>query len=170
MYRKLILAGLVLLLLAPACSEAPDFLSEAFPGASSYKVLAGNHPQGIEEVWYATGSDAQIIGYCALAEATGYNGPIRVVTAWTPGQGITFLKVIEHSETDNYGGQHLHSLWFTQQYVGNPSLHEYTLVKMERKNPQEVAIITGATISSEAVTQAVNICLELYRNLPAKED
>jgi Na+-translocating ferredoxin:NAD+ oxidoreductase RnfG subunit len=162
---------LLLALLLPACQrKAPVYVDAAFPGALAFQSVPGNYPEGVKELWQAEAQDGSILGYCVLAEATGFNGSLQVVTAWIPGQGISHVQIIAHSETPEYGGNHLNSPWFTEQFFGNPQGQEYNLVKLRRVEATDVVIITGATASSQAVILAVNQCVAVFRDLPTEED
>lgn len=147
----------------------PGFLREAFPEAHSILPIPGNYPLGVAGVWKAEAKSGQLLGYLALAEAQGFNGPVKLVSSWVPGRGVAFLKVVEHRESQDYGGEHMHSPWFTQQYLGNIGLANYTSVKNLRTVPNDVYIITGATASSQAVTLAANQCLEVFRQLEGRK-
>lgn len=167
------LAGLlVLACLLTACTAPaiPEGVRQAFPAAAAAERVKGKLPQDVEGVWRITGKGGELLGYWALAWGQGFNGPIQMAVAWIPGQGISHVQVVHEEETPDYGGRHLHSLWFTQQFLGNPQGREFNLVKMRRLEPQDVVIITGATASSRGAISAVNQCLLAFKELPPEED
>lgn len=168
---KVLVALLVLTSFLAACTKAvPDHVLQAFPGAASVKGVKGDHPQDIKELWRVLGEEGALLGYLALAEAQGFNGPLQVAVAWVPGQGIGHVQVVKEEESPDYGGKHLHSPWFIQQFLGNPEGREFNLVKMQQREPQDVVIITGATASSQAAIAAVNQCLLAFKDLPPEEE
>lgn len=94
-----------------------------------------------------------LIGYCIRVTANGYNGFMRILVGIDPNGAIKGLRVLEHQETPGLGAKVNEVLpgekdpWFLRQFVGKNVKTVYV-----RKN---IDAITGATISSKAVTDAV---------------
>ncbi|MGI6365427.1 MAG: FMN-binding protein [Bacillota bacterium] len=168
---KYLVALLVLACLLGACTEeVPDYVRQAFPEAASVERVKGRHPHSLAAVWRVLDGERALLGYSALAEGQGFNGPVEVAVGWVPGWGISHVQVVHQEESPDYGGKHLHSAWFTEQFLGNPEGREYNLVKMRRQEPQDVVVITGATASSQAVLSAVNQCLAVFKELSPEEE
>lgn len=168
---KQLLVCFLLLTLAPACGgKAPDYVTAAFPAMYSLEKISGELSQDVKVCWRITDDTGLTLGYSALAQGQGFHGPVQVAVAWIPDQGISHVQVVQEEESPDYGGIHLHSPWFTQQFLGNPQGLSYNMVKMRRLEPNDVVIITGATASSHAVISAINQCLEVFRDLPPEED
>jgi len=96
-----------------------------------------------------------------IATCVGYNGPVDVFTAFDNHGEIMKVKVIKHEETLDYA-EHIESEWFLERFSrikGNKFLN---LVVLEKENPEDIIQVTGATISSKAVVNAVNASLGAY--------
>ncbi|MBN2289621.1 MAG: FMN-binding protein [Candidatus Glassbacteria bacterium] len=98
------------------------------------------------------------VGYTVLALGKGYSSTIRTVVGMDAGMNITGIKVAFQQETPGLGtkveeikGQDKEP-WFQKQFRGK---REDQLVVVRTKNPEAVEAITGATISSTAVTRSV---------------
>jgi len=70
------------------------------------------------------------------------------------------FKVIEHHETEDYGGYIVED-WFEkrmQVYVNEP----LEVVKLSKTSENEIVAITGATITTQAIVNGINDCSENY--------
>lgn len=81
------------------------------------------------------------------ATVEGHNGPMTVEVALEEGT-ITRVEVIEHDETEG---------------LADPALEE-TPATIVENNSTEVDTVSGATISSEAIIEAVNLVLDVVNN------
>ena len=94
-----------------------------------------------------------IVGYCIRVMGSGYGGYIRMLVGVDPNGVITGVEVLEQYETPGLGAKIDETKpgekdpWFLRQFKGKPAA---TLAV--KKN---IDAITGATISSKAVTDAV---------------
>jgi len=134
-------------------------LKSIMPSADSFKEKSLD---GIE-YFDALRGDA-VIGYCVRVVASGYNGYIRMIAGVDSNGTIQGVAVLEHSETPGLGAK-INEIrpgesepWFLKQFKG--------------KNADTIAIkknidaITGATISSKAVTDAIRKTVDdLLNNL-----
>ena len=108
--------------------------------------------------------DGKTVGYVFVTEAKGYGGTIKVMTGVNVNGSVTGVSVLEHSETVGLGANAAKSS-FVDQYKGSIPDSGFTVTKSEVSAEGEVAAVTGATISSRAVTNAVNQALELYKSV-----
>lgn len=76
---------------------------------------------------------------------------------------ITKVLILKHDETQKYGG-YVTQLWFLQRF-NLPINKKLELVKLTKEKENEVIAITGATLTSEAVVQSVNECINNYRRM-----
>ena len=95
----------------------------------------------------------RLIGYCIKAVGAGYNGYMRILVGIDKGGVIKGVKILEHHETPGLGSK-INEInpgekapWFLGQFNGKPAR---TLMIKEN-----IDAITGATISSKAVTYAI---------------
>ena len=128
--------------------EEDRALKSIMPSADSFseKVL-----DGIE--YFEALKDRTVVGYCVRVTGSGYNGYIRMIAGVDLSGAIEGVAVLEHSETPGLGAK-INEIrpgegepWFLKQFKG--------------KNAGSIAVkkdidaITGATISSRAVTDAI---------------
>ena len=104
--------------------------------------------------------DGKIIGYIFKTSAKGYGGEISVMTAINPDASVAAVEILDASGETPGLGQNVTSEDFYSQYNGRP--HDVVVVKGGNadKLKNEIDAVTGATISSKAVTEAVNQAIE----------
>lgn len=96
-----------------------------------------------------------------VSTCVGYNGPVDVFTAFDNQGDIKKVRVINHEETMDYA-EHIESEWFLDRFTSVESNKFLNLVVLEKENPEDIIQVTGATISSKAVINAVNASLGAY--------
>lgn len=147
---------------------------EVLPGTSTVNIirrspdeLGVDDPQEMREKGQETtiiyqGVDAQgkIVGYAFVGEGNGYGGVIRVLVGVDEASDqIVNLKVLNHAETPGLGSR-IEEEGFRSQFVGKTVDDPIAL-------NQDIDSISGATISSRAVADAVRTGLRdtvaLYR-------
>ena len=95
----------------------------------------------------------KLVGYCIRVMGSGYGGYIRMLVGIDPNGIITGVEVLEQYETPGLGAKIDETKpgekdpWFLRQFKGKNAA-----TVAVRKN---IDAITGATISSKAVTDAV---------------
>ena len=99
----------------------------------------------------------QRVGYIFLREVQGYSGPITLVFGTNSDGTITGLVVLSHTETPGLGAK-IATAQFRDQFK-NKRL-EGLMLKKDDPARGRIDAITGATISSRAVTGAVRSTLE----------
>ena len=100
---------------------------------------------------------SEILGYCVNSSASGFGGEIETIVGIGSDGKVCGVKIISMSETPGVGSK-TKSDSFLERYIGK----EGTLTVGEN-----VDGITGATISSKAVTEAVNKALALEIDIEA---
>jgi electron transport complex protein RnfG len=129
-------------------------LHEVFSGAEEFKELTPN------KLWEAR-DKGQERGYVVLTAVQGYSGPITVLFGVAADGAMTGLKVLKHTETPGLGAK-ITAAAFRDQFK-NKRLNQ---VQLRRDQPAqgEIDAVTGATISSRAVTGAIHAELDsLFR-------
>lgn len=114
-------------------------------------------------IWRADEGD-QFYGYAFEIEEVGYGGKIIVLVGIAKDSTVQGIRIISHKETPGLGSQ-IEKLWFTNQFVGKSIEHDLKVVTAKPAKKYEIQAITGATISSKAVTEAVNTAIKLSRKL-----
>lgn len=128
--------------------EEQEALRSVMPSGGSFveKALGG-----IE--YFEALKDGSVVGYCVRVTAHGYNGYIRMIAGVDLNGVIQGIAVLEHTETPGLGAK-INEIrpgegepWFLKQFKGK--IAGTIAVK------KDIDAITGATISSVAITDAV---------------
>ena len=126
---------------AQAQTEEELSLKQVFPEAQKFEPIK----TGGETLYYkALDKEGRFAGAVFKASAKGYSSTIEVMAGMAKEGIITAIKVINQNETPGLGAK-VAEPDFTGQFSGK-----------NIENLSEVSAITGATISSEAVIDAVD--------------
>lgn len=120
--------------------------------------------QGVE-CYKALDKSGNLIGYAISSASRGYGGDVKVMTGVNAEDGsVIAINVYDNSGETPGLGVNTSGEKFTSQFAGLSSGTGVTVDKDAGKNPDSVAVdsVTGATISSRAVTNAVNQAFEAY--------
>lgn len=110
---------------------------------------------------YTAEKNGAVAGYIFVTSGAGYGGDIKVMTAVDPAGKILAVSILSASDETPGLGQNVTKEGFYSQFLGLSS--EITVVKNgANAEVNEINAVTGATISSRAVTKAVNDALTLY--------
>lgn len=104
------------------------------------------------------------IGYIFETNALGYGGLVSVMTGISVDGVITGVEVVSHSETPGLGANATKEE-FREQFKQNVSESGFSVVKSGNATTNEVNALTGATITSKAVTNAVNKAMALFNEI-----
>ncbi len=131
-------------------------LKAIFPDMQDYKFNKNNY--------YEIYSNGNKIGYAFTAKGKGYGGDINIIVGIDKDFIIKSIDIISNTETPGLGTKITESS-FKDQFKGL-SLNDINL----SKNGGKIDAITGATISSKAVVDAVRNELELKIELIKKDN
>ena len=128
----------------PAVTDLPTEIVESNSTdvvvVSGATVTSNAVKSAVDEALFAAATSYQVT-------VQGHNGPMTVVAA-VEGGTITNVEVTEHEETDG---------------LADPALADVPAAIVET-NSTEVEVVSGATITSEAIIEAVNLILEAVNN------
>ena len=117
---------------------------------------------GVDYTYY-TGFDADknIVGYVFTTSSKGYGGDIVTMVGVKADGTISGMDFLSFSETAGLG-MNADTDNFKNQFVGKSGE-----IGLNKNTPaeNEIQALTGATITSKAVTNAVNIALELFEEV-----
>lgn len=149
---------------AAKAEELRQSYREAFPAASSFEEVNAedaslNGGNTLNSALYAKDESGNSIG-CVLSITTpnGYGGDIVLTMGVDSSGTITGVKVTSMSETSGLGANCQNAEWIAQ-YSGISGTVDFT--KTGKSKPNEIDAISGATITTRAVTSAVNSGLKL---------
>ena len=106
--------------------------------------------------------DGNFLGHVFSASSPGYSGAINMMVALDDEGTILGVRVISHTETPGLGSN-IAQAWFKDQFVG---LTGPVVSVRSPSGPNEIDVITGSTISVNAVLRGVNDAVEYFGNLP----
>jgi electron transport complex protein RnfG len=128
----------------------PDLPLGGSTEGSSVQVCAGDSPEACREIFLLS-EGRRIRGIALEAVADGYGGPIDVMVGLLPDGSLSAISIISHSETPGLGAN-ITQKSFSSQFTRLPADPNAWALK---KNGGEIDQVSGATISSAAVLQAV---------------
>lgn len=111
--------------------------------------------------WFEAKKNGIVLATVLPGESKGYGGAIKLLVAVTPDGKVYDFKVLGHNETPGLG-DNIKKPKFKDQFAGK-SLAELTVVKRPVTDGSAIEAITGATISSKAVTAAVREAVEAVK-------
>ncbi len=139
-------------------------MKEILPTADKFDKsdvnIAGN--EKISEV--NTGlKGTEIAGYAIKVAPKGYAGPVEIMVGISTEGKVTGIKILAHSETPGLGANAPNPK-FSDQYKDKPTKEKLEVVKIAPSKENQIQAITGATITSKAVTLGVNDAIDFYNS------
>ena len=116
----------------------------------------------VKYTYFRAQNGDETVGYAFTLSANGYGGAVKCVVGVGKSGKITAVEIVDVSNETPGLGQNATKTSFTDQFKGKSA--ELSVVKSGAKE-NEVNAVTGATITSNAVTKSVNLALELYKSL-----
>ena len=108
------------------------------------------------------------VGWCVNVSSKGYGGQIGFVVGITKEGTVKAINILSHSETPGLGAKSTEPDFYTQ--FNDKDKLPLKVVKGSASNPDEIAAISGATITSNAVTDGVNGAVKYWsENLKGAE-
>jgi len=121
------------------------------------------NPAGISDkvagVYEAYSQDGTIIGYVMDVKTKGYGGTISLTVGVNTDGQVTGVIIGDNNETPGLGSK-AKEPGFTGQFKEVNVNHTLSVVKQNKKSANEIQAISGATITSRAVTEGVQIALD----------
>lgn len=151
-----------------AAQKAEESRMVVLPEAEAFQESGdGTHYIGLSK----EAPDGGPVGYVFETEAKGYGGTVKVMTGISTQGSITGVVILSHGETPGLGAN-AEKESFRDQYKEQPAANlagGIQVVKFQAPKEGEIQAMTGATITSTAVTGAVNLAIEQYQNAYASE-
>lgn len=109
-------------------------------------------------------ADGSVVGRVFEIEGSGYGGPIQITVGIDSEGLITGVHIGDNSETPGLG-QKVTKENFLSQFKGISFEQSLKAVKNPSDKEEEIHIASGATVSSEAVVDAVQAAMDLNREI-----
>lgn len=146
-------------------AERAEAMAAVLPAAATFsedKTVSLTVDGEDEEIVYYEGLDSTgaLIGYVFTASGAGYGGDVAVMTGVDMDGVVTNIEITSINETPGLG-MRAQEESFLSQYIGKSG----SLTVSKTATGDEIQALTGATITSTAVTDAVNAALAAWQTI-----
>jgi len=135
--------------------------AKVLPGATDLTLMDLDY----DETTYSRISEVyeSSAGYAIKVIGKGYAGDdIEIAIGLDKSGTVTGMSIISHSETPGLGANATNES-FLNQYVGKNASSQLTVVKNGASSDTQIDALTGATKTSNGVTDAVNLVFRFYQ-------
>ena len=126
---------------------------------------AATEAKGHEKVYLGRDGSGKRVGFAISGTENGFQDPITVMFGYdAASRTVIAMKVISNKETPGLGDKIVKDTMFVREFAGVAS----PLAGVKRgkgKTPNDIEMITGATISSRAVIQIINNAIARWQPL-----
>ncbi len=129
-----------------------------FEEASSFSDVKDIGGTSYVQAYDESGS---VLGYVFTTSSKGYGGEIKIMTGIGSDGKVTGIEILSIEETAGLG-MNAKKADFRNRFVG--STGEFSVVK-SNAGENEIQALTGATITSKAVTNAVNEAVDAFNSI-----
>ncbi|HWR40472.1 MAG TPA: RnfABCDGE type electron transport complex subunit G [Patescibacteria group bacterium] len=136
-----------------------DAMRELVKDAESFKAVDG------KEGWYEALKGGKVVAYVVPATDKGYGGAIEMLAAVTPDGKSMDFKVLKHAETPGLGDKMVEPK-FRKQFAGKAAT-DLEVVKVP--TDKNIQALTGATITSRAVTKGIREAVDAVATYAASQ-
>ena len=185
--KQIIKIGFILLLISAIAAFALGFTNEVtkdriaeqrflaneqakkdvLPDAASFVDITGEDLEAIvsqfepiTEAYIGLDASGSPIGYVFKSTPNGFSGAVEVVTGVTIDEVVTGLRVGSHNETPGLGAK-AKDAQFYDQFTGKSSTSQIGVSKTAASG-NDIQSITGATISSVAISNGANASIDAF--------
>ncbi len=131
--------------LAETLAKASEILTEQYSAAVT-----------IDEACIATDASGNVAGYIiTVTDKKGYGGAIQMVFGYALDGMVTGLEFLSLSETAGFGLEAEKDPEWRKQFYGTP-VEMFLVTKSGAAAESEIDALSGATITSKAVTEGIN--------------
>ena len=130
-------------------SDADNFKNAAMPAPDDYVTDIQEALNGAENV-----------GYCFTVKSKGFGGMVEFIVGIANDGTVRGINILNHSETPGLGAKSTEPEFYGQ--FANRSKLPLKVVKGSAEADDEIAAISGATITSNAVTTGVNAAVDYW--------
>jgi electron transport complex protein RnfG len=146
-----LIIGLVYYFTAPIAAEKREIskqesMKALVSEADNFKAVSG------KDQWFTAEKGGKVIAYVVPGESRGYGGEIKMLVAVTPAGELVDYKILSSNETPGLG-DNASKEPFKSQFKGKKEAN--LTVTKDASDKDDIQAMTGATISSKAVTLAV---------------
>jgi len=145
--------------------KAAEYFEPVEKDKSVFQKISG--PASIEDAYIGFSGDS-VAGYVFSVVTKGYGGEMKVTVGIEKSGMISGVKIGQNSETPGLGSRASEEP-FISQLSGFAPGKPLKVVKGVKNSPEEIDAISGATITSRAVVNAVQAAIDASEELRNKE-
>ena len=147
--------------------DASEFVEdESVSVEDANKVIADAGITGTEMKKVLVGKDASgaVVGYVMnVSNMEGYSGEVNFTVGILADGTVTGYETLINNETAGLG-QKAKEASFSDQFK-NKKVEQFTVTKSGATSDDQIDAISGATITSNAMTKGMNACLAYFKTL-----
>jgi|LSQX01.3.fsa_nt_gb electron transport complex protein RnfG len=141
---------------------------EVLPEADSFmqipeEEVKKNDINSVQKV-YIGEKDGKQVGYCVSVISKGYGGDIEMIVGVDTDGKITGINIVNFEETPGLGSK-AGEPQYLDNYINKSVTKILKVVKGKANSDNEISAISGATMTSEAVTKGVNMVSEVLKDM-----
>ncbi|MDO4289453.1 MAG: RnfABCDGE type electron transport complex subunit G [Eubacterium sp.] len=140
--------------------EAESF--EAVEDVQSVAAMAAQGSEALVSEIYIGKKGDETVGYTVKTTPTGYGGTIEILTGITKDGVISGITILSQDETPGLGAKATEPA-FQEQFKGKAADKDLSVVKGGEAGDNQIQAITGATITSTAVVDGVNLSEKIFK-------
>ena len=129
------------------------------PDADTFQLVSENDNG---DIYAGLDKNGNVVGYAVSTQASGYGGAIKVMTGISTDASIIGIDVFYNDDETPSLGKNTSNESFTSQFKDLLAKDKIVVSKDYAGEGQQVDAVTSSTISSRAVTDAVDKACELY--------
>lgn len=139
-----------------------EAMKQTLPQADQYESVEVDLPEESMILEVNAGYKGDVLeGFAVKVAPKGFGGAIEIMVGVSKDGILQGVKILNHSETPGLGANAEDPV-FTSQYEGKSG--QLKVVKATPGAEDEIQAITGATITSKAVTAGINEVLNLIKH------
>lgn len=139
---------------------------EVLSEADEFKLIESLNNDIVEEVYEGLKGE-EVVGYTIKTLPKGYGGSVEVMVGITSEGKVNGIKIGNHSETPGLGSKAAETP-FKNQFNGKDCKNSLNVVKGSSSSENDIVAISGATITSNAVTAGVNAAMDMFNEISGK--
>jgi len=129
-----------------------DAMQRIVPEAADFAEETLLDDPGIVTAAYAAQKDGETVAHCLEVQPSGFGGVLTLIVGVDPSGKVLGVSITNHSETPGLGANAENQL-FLNQYDGKTG--PFSVVKSGATQENDIEALTGATVTSKAVTTGV---------------
>lgn len=137
--------------------------TDVLPVADTFEAVQA---KGVAEAYIGKDSDGNTVGYCFKTEPNGFGGKITIMVGIAADGKVSGVKITNLTETPGLGARATDESWLSQFSRKDG---EISVVKAGSAKGNEINAISGATITSKAVSQGVSSAINAAKELMKRE-